>query len=306
MVTTHGILEDLALAAGALDRCARERRDPALLEALLRDPATRVIEIRDGRAAVTVAGAGLALQLREPCPSDRHVLAVALGRGPDGRAYVAALPLAGDEPDESWLTLRRAGDRLDRLDAGLFTTALALANWHGSHGRCSICGGATEPVEAGWVRRCPRDGSEHYPRTDPAVIMSVVDPDERLLLGRSPQWPEGRFSVLAGFVEPGESFEQAVAREVSEEVGVAVDEVTYLGNQPWPFPSSVMIGFAARTSQVDLALDPLEMAEAHWVSRDEYRSRLRNKQIRTPSGISIARRLIERWLGQTIESATDA
>ncbi|EWT03944.1 NADH pyrophosphatase, partial [Intrasporangium chromatireducens Q5-1] len=238
---------------------------------------------------------------------DRDTLAVALGRGPDGRAYVAVLPASepevAGEADDSWLTLRRAGGLLDQLGAGLFTTALALANWHARHGRCSICGSRTAPVEAGWVRRCPHDGSEHYPRTDPAVIMSVVDPDDRLLLGRSPHWPEGRFSVLAGFVEPGESFEQAVAREVSEEVGVLVDEVTYLGNQPWPFPSSVMIGFAARTTQVELTLDPQEMAEAHWMTRDEYRAGLRDQRIHTPTGISIAKRIIELWLGETVEAA---
>ncbi len=302
-MTTHGILEDLALATGVLDRSAHERRNPELLESLLADPSTRVVEIRDGRAPVSVSAGQGSLRLRPPRPADRDVLAAALGRGPDGRAYVAVLPSGDSEIDDTWLTLRRAGGLLGRLDTGVFTTALALANWHGTHGRCSICGSPTQPVEAGWVRRCPEDGSEHYPRTDPAVIMSVVDPDDRLLLGRSPHWPEGRFSVLAGFVEPGESFEQAVAREVEEEVGIRVDDVTYLGNQPWPFPSSVMIGFAARTSQVDLTIDPVEMAEAHWMSRDSYRARLRAGEIKTPVGISIAKRIIEHWLGETVESA---
>ena len=127
------------------------------------------------------------------------------------------------------------------------------------------------------MRRCEREGSEHYPRTDPAVIMSVVDPDDRLLLGRGAHWPEGRFSVLAGFVEPGESFEAAVAREVAEEVGITVDGARYLGNQPWPFPSSVMIGFAATTRETELTIDPVEMAEARWVSREEYRDLLRER-----------------------------
>ncbi|MDN5797241.1 MAG: NAD(+) diphosphatase [Intrasporangium sp.] len=304
MSTTHAILEDLALATGVLDRSGHERRDPRLLDALLTDPATRVVEIRGEKAAVDVADGRGSLRLRAPQSGDRTVLAAALGRGPDGRAYVAVLPLTtSEELDGSWLTLRRAGDLLDRLDAGLFTTALALANWHGTHGRCSLCGSRTEPIEAGWVRHCPKDGSEHYPRTDPAVIMSVIDPDDRILLGRSPRWPEGRFSVLAGFVEPGESFEQAVAREVAEEVGIAVDDVTYLGNQPWPFPSSVMVGFAARTAQVDLTLDPVEMAEARWMTRDEYRQLLRSHEIRTPVGISIAKRMIEHWLGESVESA---
>ena len=184
---------------------------------------------------------------------------------------------ASDPAADGWLTLRQAGEALGARDAGVFTTALALANWHATHRYCPRCGAPTEPTQAGWVRRCERDGSEHYPRTDPAVIMSVVDPDDRLLLGRGAHWPEGRFSVLAGFVEPGESFEAAVAREVAEEVGVTVDEARYLGNQPWPFPSSVMIGFAATTRETELTIDPVEMAEARWVTREEYRDLLRER-----------------------------
>ncbi|WP_347351932.1 NAD(+) diphosphatase [Intrasporangium sp.] len=303
-MTTHGILEDLALTTSTLDRSGLERRDPRLLEVLLADPDTRVIEIRGDRAEVVVADGRASLALRAPRAGDRTLLAAALGRGPDGRAYIAVLPPPGsDELDDGWLTLRRAGDLLDPLHAGLFTTALALANWHGTHGRCSLCGSPTEPVQAGWVRRCPTDGSEHYPRTDPAVIMSVTDPDDRFLFGRSSRWPEGRFSVLAGFVEPGESFEQAVAREVAEEVGIVVGDVTYLGNQPWPFPSSVMIGFTARTAEVHLDLDPVELAEACWMTRDQYRARLRRHEVRAPVGISIAKRMIEHWLGETVESA---
>jgi NAD+ diphosphatase len=156
------------------------------------------------------------------------------------------------------------------------------------------------------VRRCEREGSEHYPRTDPAVIMAVVDDDDRLLLGRGAQWPAGRFSVLAGFVEPGESFEAAVAREVEEEVGVSVTDVTYLGNQPWPFPSSDMVGFRARATTTELRPDQVEMAEARWFTRDEYVRALRDKEIRTPSGISIAQRLIEHWLGRRVAEVVGA
>ena len=198
--------------------------------------------------------------------------------------------------------LRAVGSELSDRDAGIFTTTLALANWHARNTHCPRCGALTEPVNAGWVRRCTAEGSEHYPRTDPAVIMAVVDPDDRLLLGRSPLWPEGRFSVLAGFVEPGESFEAAVAREVMEEVGVVVDQARYLGNQPWPFPASVMIGFIATAHDPTLRLDPVEMAEARWVTREEYMAALRAEEIRTPSGISIAKRLIEHWLGASVES----
>ena len=166
-------------------------------------------------------------------------------------------------------------DLSDR-DAGIFTTAQALANWHAAHQFCPRCGAPTEPEQAGWIRRCTRDSSEHYPRTDPAVIMAVVDDDDRLLLGRNAQWPEGRFSVLAGFVEPGESFEAAVAREVEEEVGIEVTDVTYLGNQPWPFPSSDMVGFRARAITTSLHPDTVEMAEARWFTRNEYRKALQD------------------------------
>ncbi|NUO89435.1 MAG: NAD(+) diphosphatase [Dermatophilaceae bacterium] len=325
MALTDETLVDVALSRGSLDRVAVERRRPDVIAELLDEPGTRVAEVRGDRMRVLedpgAADGSLGLVLRAPEPDDRHRLALHLGRDGDGTAYVgvvAPAEPAGESSDGSdgstagsdleargWLTLRQAAEALGPRDAGVFTTTLALAHWHSTHGFCPRCGAPTEPVEAGWVRRCGNDGSEHYPRTDPAVIMSVVDPDDRLLLGRGAHWPEGRFSVLAGFVEPGESFEVTVAREVSEEVGVAIDSARYLGNQPWPFPSSVMIGFAATTRQTDLTIDPVELAEARWVTRDEYRDLLRCDAIRTPSGISIAKRIIERWLGSTVESVVE-
>lgn len=278
---------------------------------LLADPATRVARLRGELLETVTDGAGqVALALGPPRDGDDDRLVVDLGRDADGTAYVAVV--MDDQPDSAdwsdgsdgaWVGLREAGSVLGDRDAGIFTTTLALANWHARHTHCPRCGAVTEPVSAGWVRRCTADGSEHYPRTDPAVIMAVVDPAGRLLLGRSPNWPEGRFSVLAGFVEPGESFEAAVAREVLEEVGVVVDSARYLGNQPWPFPASVMIGFTATTSDPTLHLDPVEMAQARWVTREEYAAALRSGEIRTPSGISIAKRLIEHWLGQSVEAA---
>ena len=311
MAVSDDILTDLALSRSSLDRVAQERLHRGVLGELLADPATRVAEVRGDRLHVVDDGAGsLALDLRSPLPGDEAGLGVHLGRDAEGTAYLGVVVPEGegaaDPATDGWLNLRQAGEALSARDAGVFTTALALANWHATHGFCPRCGSRTEPVQAGWVRRCVADGSEHYPRTDPAVIMSVVDPDDRLLLGRGAHWPQGRFSVLAGFVEPGESFEAAVAREVAEEVGIAIEDPRYLGNQPWPFPSSVMIGFAATTRQTDLTLDPGEMAEARWVTREEYRDLLRTDEIRTPSGISIAKRIIERWLGQTVESVVAA
>lgn len=302
------LLRDLALIRGTLDRAGHRRTDPDLVPSLLADPTTRVAVIVGDQMEVVedappttdaaFAPGSSHLVLRPPVADDRHRLAFFLGVEEEGGpAYLAVVgdPTAAGHGD--WKTLRDAGTRLSDRDSGIFTTAQALANWHGTHPFCPRCGAATRPEHGGWTRRCERDGTEHYPRTDPAVIMAVVDDDERLLLGRGAHWPEGRFSVLAGFVEPGESFEAAVAREVAEEVGIEVTDVTYLGNQPWPFPSSDMIGFRARALGTDLTLDPVEMAEARWVTRANYADALRSGALRTPSGISIAQRLIEHWLG---------
>lgn len=302
MATTHDILADLALSRTTLDRAGHERRDPDLLSRLLGDPTTRVAAIRGDRMRVRWADGMPCLDLRAPRLEDADRLAVYLGRGADSTAYVAVVEAQTEVEGPEWATLRQVGAGLDDTDAGIFTAGLALANWHRNHPRCSRCGAATEPQQGGWIRRCAEDGSEHYPRTDPAVIMSVIDPAGRLLLGRSPGWPEHQYSVLAGFVEPGESLEAAVAREVEEEVGIAVREVRYLGNQPWPFPSSLMVGFEAHTTTTRLRLDPQEISDALWVTRGDYRDRLRSGQIRVPTGISIAKRIIEHWLGESVES----
>jgi NAD+ diphosphatase len=220
--------------------------------------------------------------------------------GPDGTPAYIEFRLGDYQHELGFIDRRYAPAGATNRGGG------ALANWHVAHQFCPRCGAPTEPEQAGWIRRCTRDSSEHYPRTDPAVIMAVVDDDDRLLLGRNAQWPEGRFSVLAGFVEPGESFEAAVVREVDEEVGIAVTDVTYLGNQPWPFPSSDMIGFRARATTTELRPDQVEMAEARWFTRDDYTQALRDKTIRTPSGISIAQRLIEHWLGRRVADVIGA
>jgi NAD+ diphosphatase len=320
-------LRGLLLSHGGPDRAAHLREDADLLDRLLADAGTRVVAVRGDRVLVApvpahsmaptadpspapadgVAGA-LGLVLRSPSAADGGLLAVFLGLHPgeDGErtAYLGVVeaPTDGDG-DAGWQTLRAAGALLPDLDASLAATLLALANWHRSHERCSRCGAPSEPTSAGWVRRCTRDGSQHFPRTDPSVIMSVIDDDGRLLLGRGATWPANQFSVLAGFVEPGESLEAAVAREVLEESGVVVTEVSYLGSQPWPFPSSLMLGFTARAVTTALTHDPTEMAEVRWVTRAEYAALLRSGAIRVPGSISIARRIIERWLGADLEVA---
>jgi NAD+ diphosphatase len=153
---------------------------------------------------------------------------------------------------------------------------------------------------AGHVRVCESCGTQQFPRSDPAVIMLVTDDDDRTLLGHNPAWPPGRFSTLAGFVEPGESLEQAVAREVFEEVGVVVDDITYEGSQPWPFPASLMIGFRAHAADPTLTIDDTEITEARWFSRSELIEAGRRQEVLMPSSVSIARWLIERWYGEPL------
>ena len=209
--------------------------------------------------------------------------------------------LARAQPGLRPAGLREAAALLNDRDAGLFTHAVALANWHASHTHCPRCGTPTVTVAAGHAQRCPADGSEHFPRIDPAVIMLVTDPDDRCLLARNRRWPERRVSILAGFVEPGESAEQAVAREVEEETAIVVTRVRYVGSQPWPMPQSLMLGFRAEAGgELDLRVDEDEIAEAHWYSREELRGALAAQEILLPPPVSIAHRLIESWYGEEL------
>ena len=297
-------LRNLALARGTLDRAGLRRKDPDLLPSLLKDPSTQVLELLSGHAEVIESERDIVLVLRSPAGQDASRLGVFLGQDGDGTAYVGVVgepsKLADQLETSRWRTLREVGALLPDRDAGLFATMLGLANWHASHTHCPRCGAPTEPDQSGWIRRCTQDGSEHYPRTDLAVIMAVTDPDDRLLLARSPNWPEGRLSLLAGFVEPGESLDAAVAREVLEEVGVVVEQVRYLGNQPWPFPSSLMVGFTSHAADPTLHLDMEEIVEAVWVSRGELSEMVLAGRFGISPTVSIARRIIEHWYGRPI------
>jgi NAD+ diphosphatase len=208
-----------------------------------------------------------------------------------------------------WADLRTQGAVLDARDAGLFTEALGLANWHRTHGHSPRTGLPTVVGRGGWVRypsghEAEASGEHVFPRTDPAVIVGVVDGRDRLLLASNAAWPEDRYSVVAGFVEPGESFEAAVQREVMEETGVAVADAEYLGSQPWPFPASVMVGFLARTAPDDPAevrVDGVEIREARWFERQELAEAAAAGRIRLPGSTSIARAIIEHWYGGRLE-----
>ncbi|WP_131737762.1 NAD(+) diphosphatase [Actinomadura roseirufa] len=291
-----GPLETPVLARGTLDRVALNRRDDDWLVAAWADPRTRVLVVRDGQCPVVFEPTP-ALVFVPPAQApggDRWLLGV----DGDGIAYfgVAGPPPAIEAAEPAGL--RRVGALLGDRDSGLLTHVVALENWHALHRFCPRCGAETEVASAGHVRVCPRDGSQHFPRVDPAVIMLVTDAADRILLARGPQWPADRRSVLAGFVEPGESLEQAVVREVAEEVGLAVRDVRYAGSQPWPLPRSLMVGFTATADgNVPLRPDPEEILDAAWYTRDELRAAIDAGDIVAPGPLSIAAQLIMRWYG---------
>jgi NAD+ diphosphatase len=289
------------LSRGAHDRATHRRTDAAYLAGAW-DRAL-VLPVRgDGTVPVVDAGDGPRLALRGP--ADPVVVSTVDGGGPRlflgehaGRPYFAVAAVGSGaavvDGSERWVGLRAVGAALDDLGAGLVVTAVALAHWHARHPRCPRCGEPTVVTQAGWSRRCRNDGSEHWPRTDPAVIMLVHDGADRCILGRQASWPVDRFSILAGFVEPGESLEAAVVREVAEEVGTGVTDIRYLASQPWPFPASLMLGFSARVAgSPALRVDHAELAEARWCSRAE----LRAGAVRLPPPVSIAYRIITDWL----------
>ena len=308
-----GGLRGLALSRGEVDRSTARRDDAGWLAAAWDDPGTRVLVVTGGQALVRSGDGREELVFVSPAQAPEGVRFL-LGTGADGVVYFGvAGPLPSPDPpgdpagpgaEVRPISLRQAGPLLSDRDVGLMTHAVALDNWHSTHGHCPRCGAVTEPVLAGHARRCVNDGSEHFPRLDPAVIMLVTDPADRCLLARNAMWPERRVSILAGFVEPGESAEAAVAREVFEETGISVGDARYVGSQPWPMPHSLMLGFRARaTGSLEITVDSEEIAEAHWFSRDELRASIASGEIRLPPPVSIAHRIIESWYGSELGGA---
>jgi NAD+ diphosphatase len=282
-----------------LDRVTARRRDAAWVAARLADPASRAVVAAE--AAVLTEGDGLALvELRGMLEHGAEPLLLGLQ---DGRALFAvdAEPLgAAALAPGALVSVRDIAPRLAQEEGGLIAYAAALLNWHRRHRFCSVCGSPSRVEEAGLLRRCPACGADHHPRTDPVVIMLVIDEGrDRVLLGRQASWPPGRYSALAGFVEPGESLEDAVAREVLEEAGVEVAGARYVSSQPWPFPSSLMLGFCVGYVGGEAVAADGELDDARWFTRAELTDAAAGRgAARLPPPVAIARRLIDRWLSR--------
>lgn len=287
---------EVGFTGGVLDRADRERNNPEALAAALSDWRARLLKLN-----------GLDPEL----DGDGQLVWVSLADLPDD-AEPLFLGYIGGKPHFAPLRMgeRHGAVRSPALfamlglmppdQASLYACARSLVDWHQRHGFCAACGGVTELFRAGWARRCSDCAAEHFPRTDPVVIM-LAEYDGRALLGRQAAWPAGRYSALAGFVEVGESIEEAVARETLEEAGVRVTDVRYVASQPWPFASSLMIACIARADDDTLSLDTTEIEDAMWVTRDEVLAALAgDSQARfiAPPRYAIAHSLLSAWVSE--------
>jgi len=286
-----------------LDRVSLNRRDEAWLAHQMAAPASRLLLVWRGQNLIleTPSPAAALLSLTEGGALLAEAREIAL-LGLIGERALFAADLSHREeppalPGARFADLRSVGPLLAREEGGLLAYARGLMHWHQRHRFCGVCGGPTESREAGHMRRCtnPACAAEHHPRTDPAVIMRV-EHQGRILLGRQKQWPVGMHSVLAGFVEPGESLEDAVRREVAEEVSLRLSEVNYHSSQPWPFPSSIMLGFTAVAEGDQFQVDEHELEMARWFTREELLASPEDETFRLPRRDSIARRLVDDWI----------
>ncbi len=288
-----------------IDRVSEKRRDDAWLTARLRDENTRFIPVWKLEnlfsAGQVVEPVFLSPQEVDECVPDSEST-ILLGLVEDRAYFALGLPSADPEPRPcltdlgQFQDLRQMAALLDETDATLLAYARAMTYWHCRHRFCGVCGSPTKSLDAGFLRLCTTEscGHQHFPRTDPAIIV-LVTCGECALFGRKPFWPPGRHSTIAGFVEPGETLEDAVIREVREETGVKVREMTYHSSQPWPFPSSLMLGFTAKAADSEIRVDKDELENACWLTREELQHKLKGGALRLPSPISISFRLIEDW-----------
>ncbi|AOH82746.1 NADH pyrophosphatase [Sphingomonas panacis] len=277
---------------GLLDRSDLLRHDPEGFAAAARDPAARLLRL-DGYEPDVDGDGRLVWTGIADAPDDAELVLLGLG---DGAPHFAAFSATGAAP------ARRSARLMDLIgqfapgEAATYAAARSVLDWHARHRFCANCGAPTAMFRAGWARKCPNCHAEHFPRVDPVVIM-IAEHDGRALLGRQPAFPPGRYSALAGFLEPGESIEEAVAREIAEEAGVRVRDVRYIASQPWPFPSSLMIACVGYADDDRLTIDTNELEDAMWVSRDEVRRVLAGEPgaFLPPPAYAIANTLLRAW-----------
>ena len=300
------LLPPFAIDAARHDRIAERRDDMEFLAKAWADAGTRTVLVSGSDIAVAPGGGSLWTVGADEAPSGTRVLLGSV----EGQTWVAVLePDPGQVADlvaagpGSLVPLRSVLTAVSSIEASLAAHAVALANWHRTHPRCSVCGEPTDVAQSGAMRRCPACGTQHFPRNDPAVIMTVIDDQGRCLLGHNAARDSTWYSTLAGFVEPGEALEDAVAREVAEETGVRVDRVDYLGSQPWPFPSSLMVGFVAHAAETDIAVDGVEITAARWFTRDDLRTEVEAGRLVIPTTVSISGALLQHWFGAELPAA---
>ena len=278
---------------GLLDRADRLRHDADALAAAMGNWQARLLKLHAFEPEVTEDGR-LGWTMLTEAPDDAEFVLLGLDEGRP--RFAAVMPGAGAPPPFRSPNLFAVLDQLRPGEAATYAAARSVIDWHARHGFCANCGSATRMFRAGWGRTCPSCRSEHFPRTDPVVIM-IAEHDGRALLGRQPSWPQGRYSALAGFLEPGESIEEAVRREIAEEAGVRVGAVRYVASQPWPFPSQLMIACVADAEDDAITLDTHELEDAIWVGRDEVRRVLAGEAgaFLAPPTYAIAHTLLTAW-----------
>lgn len=281
---------DIWQSGSVLDRVPEHRRNTEWVAQLWQQENARLLKVTDGGEFYTCEH-GERLRLPRPFvafDAQRHYLLGLL----DDVPVFTVLSL----PEGETRSLREVGHQLEERERDLATVAVALVNWHRSAAHCPACGTPTTVVNGGFGRICPQCGEQVFPRTDPAVIVAILDPDDRLLLARQGSWPQGRASILAGFVEVGESLEQAVHREMLEEADVELSDLRYWGSQPWPTPRSLMLGFTARTASSEVTVDGEELVSGRFWSREEVRRAVESGELILPMSASIASRMIAAWL----------
>jgi NAD+ diphosphatase len=301
------LLKSQIFYAGGIDRASHLRKDAAWLGERLVHTSSRFVLVWRGQNLIADhEGPEPAAVLLPPDAVDAADKDIILLGIEDECAYFAIdlsametpLDVVREAPPSAFIDLRRVGSLLPRQHASMLAFARGIAYWHQRHRFCGVCGAPTRSEDAGHVRRCTNKECDavHFPRTDPAVIMLVHQGHDRCLLGRQAIWPQGMHSTLAGFVEPGESLEEAVAREVYEETHIELSSVTYIASQPWPFPASLMLGFHAEAKTTDIIVDKSELEAAAWYDRAWLLSHQDDENFRLPRKDSIARRLLEEWL----------